>query len=509
MIRKISTTIGIVLLFLQAIIAQVNVEGYVYEKDNRGYLGEVYLSILDKNADTVAVAVTNKEGFFTIKIPSNQDFTLYAYKDNFEIKSQTFNTTTLDNKVFLKTELTRKPGYLFDVTLAARRIETGMNTEGISGARIEIYNNTLEKEELVLDSYPNTNFNFNFIPGNHYTILIRKEGFFNKRLEAYINVKGCIMCFDGLSNVQPEVTDNLTEKNTMGTILANIELQELKLNSSFQIENIYYDYNKWDIRPDAAVELNKVIALLKENPSLIMELGSHTDSRGNDDYNLDLSEKRAKSAVDYIFGKGSIQTTRLTAKGYGETVVLNRCKNGVTCSEEEHQLNRRTELKLLGFMEDPFKNKTLADIIREEKMEQMLVEIQNQEVIEIKEGETLPDAIQKDVAKKAENQWIEVKDVTNQTDNTAEVFNKFYTLPLKYSGYKIKILSNPTKLRRTDTVFNTVSKVFEYKNSSNQYIYLIGDFETAELAETYIRQSLLGSFPQANVIKFKNGISIQ
>lgn len=117
--------------------------------------------------------------------------------------------------------------------------------------------------------------------------------------------------------------------------------------------------------------------------------------------------------------------------------------------------------------------------------------------------------IQKDVTKKAETQWIEVKDVTNQTDNNAEVFNKFYTLPLKYSGYKIKILSNPTKLRRTDTVFNTVSKVFEYKNSSNQYIYLIGDFETAELAETYIRQSLLGSFPQANVIKFKNGISIQ
>ncbi|MBB5441004.1 outer membrane protein OmpA-like peptidoglycan-associated protein/tetratricopeptide (TPR) repeat protein [Pedobacter sp. AK017] len=110
------------------------------------------------------------------------------------------------------------------------------------------------------------------------------------------------------------------------------------------LPNIHYDFDKHNIRPDAAVQLDKVLVLLNKYPNLKLELSSHTDSRGSDVYNQWLSQKRAESAVAYLVGKG-IARDRITAHGYGETRLLNRCANGVACSKEEHQANRRTEIK--------------------------------------------------------------------------------------------------------------------------------------------------------------------
>lgn len=110
------------------------------------------------------------------------------------------------------------------------------------------------------------------------------------------------------------------------------------------LPNIYYDFDKYNIRPDAAVQLDKVLVLMNKYPNLKLELSSHTDSRGVDVYNQWLSQKRAESAVGYLIGKG-IAKDRITARGYGETQLVNRCANGVACSKEEHQANRRTEIK--------------------------------------------------------------------------------------------------------------------------------------------------------------------
>lgn len=118
------------------------------------------------------------------------------------------------------------------------------------------------------------------------------------------------------------------------------------LNKEIKIENIYYDFDKWNIRPDAAVELDKLVQVLEENPSIWIVLGSHTDSRGNDQYNLRLSQNRANSAVEYILKRG-IDKVRITAKGYGESRLINDCGNGAVCSEVAHQLNRRTEFTIV------------------------------------------------------------------------------------------------------------------------------------------------------------------
>jgi outer membrane protein OmpA-like peptidoglycan-associated protein len=91
--------------------------------------------------------------------------------------------------------------------------------------------------------------------------------------------------------------------------------------------------------------LAKTIETLQKNPTLLLEVQSHTDATASDDYNMDLSQKRANTVVDYIVSKG-IDKKRLTAKGFGESQILNRCANGVDCSDEEHGQNRRTVFKL-------------------------------------------------------------------------------------------------------------------------------------------------------------------
>lgn len=133
------------------------------------------------------------------------------------------------------------------------------------------------------------------------------------------------------------------------TIRVTLNLQPVnKVGEKFVLENIYYDFDKHNIRPDAALILDKLVATMRNNPTLKIELSSHTDSRGSDSYNMKLSQKRAQSAVDYIVSKG-IDRERMVAKGYGETRLVNQCANGVKCTPEEHQANRRTEVEVLAY----------------------------------------------------------------------------------------------------------------------------------------------------------------
>ncbi len=149
------------------------------------------------------------------------------------------------------------------------------------------------------------------------------------------------------SQTELVTTNGLTRSATLYVSL-NLKLCDIAKDKVFELKNILYDFDMDNIRPDAAVILNNVITILQQNPTLEIELSSHTDSRGKDLYNMDLSDRRAKSAVAYLIAKG-IDSKRLEAKGYGETKLLNKCSNGVACTEEEHQANRRTEIKVLKY----------------------------------------------------------------------------------------------------------------------------------------------------------------
>ncbi len=124
----------------------------------------------------------------------------------------------------------------------------------------------------------------------------------------------------------------------------------LAVGKTYRIENIYYDFDKWNIRKDAEHSLDSLISILKEYP-VSVEIGSHTDCRGSVEYNETLSQKRAESVVNYLIKQG-IDPSRLTARGYGKSRLINHCNcdANVICTEAEHQANRRTEFTITGII---------------------------------------------------------------------------------------------------------------------------------------------------------------
>jgi outer membrane protein OmpA-like peptidoglycan-associated protein/tetratricopeptide (TPR) repeat protein len=186
-------------------------------------------------------------------------------------------------------------------------------------------------------------------------VLTDKQGFYTYRFSpksAYLIKAWKPMHF---STTDPKQFD-MTGKKYSESFTANFEMDEIIIEKPIVLDNIYYDLDKWFIRPDAAKELDKLVTVMNENPTLKIELSSHTDSRAGDQYNLVLSDKRAKAAVAYLVSKG-VDAKRMTWKGYGESKLVNHCKNNVSCSEEEHQKNRRTEFKAVKEIKSIVKNK--------------------------------------------------------------------------------------------------------------------------------------------------------
>lgn len=144
-----------------------------------------------------------------------------------------------------------------------------------------------------------------------------------------------------------------TEEDPDATVNVTLNLEpipevvKVRKKVIVNINPIYFDFDKANIRPDAKIELDKVVAIMQKYPELKIEAGSHTDSRGPAEYNQILSERRAKSTVAYIVSKG-IDASRLITKGYGESQLTNHCDGTVKCTEEEHQQNRRTEFVILN-----------------------------------------------------------------------------------------------------------------------------------------------------------------
>ncbi|MEL6988200.1 MAG: OmpA family protein, partial [Bacteroidota bacterium] len=152
---------------------------------------------------------------------------------------------------------------------------------------------------------------------------------------------------DYLSGRNNLSTNNISKDpdNPVLTFNIEVEINPVIYNKEITLENIYYDLNKWDIRRDAEPSLNELAQLLTENPALNIQLASHTDCRAGDDFNQDLSQKRAQSAVNYLINKG-IRADRLVARGYGESQPAINCACD-DCTEDQHQQNRRTTFTIV------------------------------------------------------------------------------------------------------------------------------------------------------------------
>jgi len=356
----------------------ITVTGKVYDQISGTPLNQALVTVFDDMMiASLAQTETDAEGAYTLTVPKVSRYQVLAEKPTYF--DQDVVITHLNGILSADLGMSRKPGYVFDITIFDKAYEHNpINT--LRDCKIEIYNNTTQQQELTIERLPKSAFNFSFAEGNHYTMLVRKPGYLNRRVEVYVNVNGCILCVDGMGIKEPDVVQIMTHDNEIGHFLGTVDLDSIQVGKRFQLNNIYYDFAKWAIRPEAANVLDKLAVFLKDNPGITVELGSHTDARGSDDYNLSLSDKRAKSAVDYLVASQSIDFEKITSKGYGETQLTNRCDDGQSCSDTEHQLNRRTEIKITGILDqDPLWRRSLKEIIEDKNLYKKIIEQEKQQ----------------------------------------------------------------------------------------------------------------------------------
>lgn len=180
-------------------------------------------------------------------------------------------------------------------------------------------------------------FDFELVDDVTYALLAKRDGYSDASVE-----------FNTMGITEPakmEKTLVLTKEEVEETTPTE-ETIEITLNQPIRLANIYYDFDDDKILPSSEPDLTYILELMQEYPEMVVELGSHTDAQGQEGYNQTLSQRRAQSAVNWIQQRG-IDVSRLVAKGYGESNILNQCQNGVKCSDDEHRFNRRTEFKIL------------------------------------------------------------------------------------------------------------------------------------------------------------------
>ncbi len=312
-----------------------------------------YLLKLSKDLDNLTPTdlqrITNKNGEITTSLDPNADYLFIAKKGGYQIAQYPLQTKS--QSVQSKIDFCMPMAKTTCMTLTGKAINSKYESL-IPNAKITLVNLCTGEEETTI-SDANGNYNFPCLPCKCEFLLIGEKHYF-KTAKEETNTLGDNCEVGGV--IQQNLVFNLGEDEPVVTNINNGLPQpaaqpqpiDLAVGNTIELKNIYYDFDKYYIRSGSAESLDWVVTLMRKYPSLALELTSHTDARGTTNYNRWLSRKRAKSAVKYITDRG-ISPFRLQANGYGETQVRNHCEDGVECSEEEHQYNRRTEIRVLAF----------------------------------------------------------------------------------------------------------------------------------------------------------------
>ncbi|NNC85700.1 MAG: OmpA family protein [Bacteroidia bacterium] len=297
----------------------VNLEVLVYDKETNEPLDKVLVQIVENVSNTEGLT-TGTDGKVFKEVELNQNFDFKANKEGYQegIASLASTEYDRDNKPFIKIPLEK----VANISVSGA-VSTKFDGAPMKDVVVKItLLNTSDNSVREYTAGPDGKYHFDLLPNSDYKIVGVKDGCTSN--EEFISTK-----------------------NIIGEKEFAINLEMFCVGDIIRIDNIYYDLDKYYIRPDAAIELDKLVLTMNDYSGLKIELRSHTDSRGSDAYNERLSDNRAKSAVAYLVSKG-IVNSRMVAKGYGEKVLTNQCSNGVKCSKAEHQANRRTEFKILS-----------------------------------------------------------------------------------------------------------------------------------------------------------------
>lgn len=272
------------------------IAGIITDVDTKLALENATVILQDTDKKTLNTITTQADGKFNFTVPCEASYKVLAFKENYTNESKTL---TLD----------KTRNVINDASLALRSLDA------IKQEEKQIAENKRKQE-----------------------IIIEEE---NKKKEALavIELKEKEKKAKEAAIVAAEVKKNEKVKEILSQ---EKDVVKDKDRLIIKTDPIYFDYNMWYIRKESKVVLGRVVELMKKYPGMVIEIGSHTDSRGNAKFNENLSQKRANSTREFIIQSG-IDAKRVTAKGYGESVPIIKCKTDDACSEEDHELNRRSE----------------------------------------------------------------------------------------------------------------------------------------------------------------------
>lgn len=292
------------------------IAGIITDIDTKLPLENATVQLQDSEKKNIGSATTAADGKFSFQVACENSFTVLASKDNYTSNSRDVSSGKVRDAV--------NDGSMALKSLEVIKLEEKLISENKKKEEEQLEKEKKEKE--ILDA------------------LALKEAAIKKKadqiaaVEAKKKEKAREIAEEAVKKKEKEKDILLAEKDIY---------KDDKGRLLIRTEPIYFDYNMWYIRRESKVVLGKVVALMKKYPNMKIEIGSHTDCRGNNKFNENLSQKRASSSRDFVIESG-IDQKRVTAKGYGESVPIIKCVTDDACSEEEHELNRRSEFVITG-----------------------------------------------------------------------------------------------------------------------------------------------------------------
>lgn len=312
----------------------LQLKGVVVKKGTKDILPGVLVNLKDTEGNVVASTIADENGGYTFDLEPEQEYVVEGSKEDYfedRVAISTVNLPDGTEILDLDLDLEKDPGLAL-YTL----IKNTKNLEPIDGVDLKIVDN-MTGEEFLTTFTGETGDALKGITGKKigerisYNIYLQKEGYFSKMVTFNHKIEKL-----GVINVHEFLP---------GGLFMDKEVAEL-----VKINSINFDLNKYNIRPDAEVELNKIVEAMNKYPGMTVELGSHTDCRASKAYNEKLSDRRAKASAAYIASKIT-DPDRIYGKGYGESRILNGCecegRVKSDCSEKEHEKNRRTEFRVI------------------------------------------------------------------------------------------------------------------------------------------------------------------
>jgi len=274
---------------------------------------EVYL--IAENGNIITSEVSDKDGVADFSVQPGQNYNLLAENNAYVSDLKPVNISRELFGLVQKEEILFRKGSIY-LTIKVIDKETGIIVP------MAIINNSDGKYDESTLNNVNGLIHMKMNESTDYSFNVNYKGYY------------------------PNILKFSTSGKAPGEYVETVALEKLVVGKQFTLQDLFYDLDKSNIRPDAALVLNDLALMLFENPEVRIEIGSHTDSRATANYNMKLSQRRSVSVVAYLISKG-ISPNQLVPKGFGESQLINKCADGIDCTETEHQANRRTVITIL------------------------------------------------------------------------------------------------------------------------------------------------------------------